>query len=100
MEALEFGRDLGHPLGTPIGPANFDVAGASLDPAQFVQPLNTGGDPWAHGSGRRRAENPDSRQPSLRARHHRPRSRATKQRNEVTPLHSITSSARAWSVGG
>src|SRR5215472_9905024 len=36
----------------------------------------------------------------LRARHQRPRCRAAKQRDELAPPHSITSSARASSVGG
>src|SRR5262245_33931541 len=36
----------------------------------------------------------------LRARRERPRDRAAKKRDELAPLHSITSSARASSVGG
>src|SRR5262249_18574076 len=36
----------------------------------------------------------------LRARHERPRGRAAEQRDERATLHSITSSARASSVGG
>src|SRR6516165_1760160 len=36
----------------------------------------------------------------LRARRERPCSRAAKQRDEGAPLHSITSSARARSIGG
>ena len=36
----------------------------------------------------------------LRARRQRPRSRTAEQRHELAPLHSITSSARASSVGG
>src|SRR5262249_22590330 len=36
----------------------------------------------------------------LRARRERPRRRAAEQRDEIAPLHSITSSARARSVGG
>src|SRR5262249_15035180 len=36
----------------------------------------------------------------LRARRERPRRRAAEQRDEVAPFHSITSSARASSVGG
>src|SRR5262249_46080705 len=35
----------------------------------------------------------------LRARRQRPRRRAAEQRDELAPLHSITSSARASSVG-
>src|SRR5262249_40579087 len=36
----------------------------------------------------------------LRARHERPRCRAADKRDELAPSHSITSSARARSVGG
>src|SRR5215831_7736893 len=36
----------------------------------------------------------------LPARHNRPHRRAAEQRDELAPLHSITSSARASSVGG
>src|SRR5262249_13703942 len=36
----------------------------------------------------------------LRARHERPRGRAAEKRYELSPLHSITSSASASSVGG
>src|SRR5262249_17799721 len=36
----------------------------------------------------------------LRARRQRPRGCAAEQRDELAPLHSITSSARASSVGG
>jgi hypothetical protein len=36
----------------------------------------------------------------LRPRHERPPSNAAEQRDELAPLHSITSSARADSVGG
>src|SRR5215467_1668478 len=36
----------------------------------------------------------------LRARRHRPNRRAAEQRDECAPLHSITSSARASSIGG
>src|SRR5262249_32551742 len=48
-----------------------------------------------------RVENSDHRHPRLlRARRNRPRGRAAEQRNEVPPPHSITSSARASSIGG
>ena len=57
-----------------------------------------------HADSRRRAaaEKPDHRHRRLlRARRERPRRRrAAEQRDELAPLHSITSSARASSVGG
>ena len=47
------------------------------------------------------AEEPDDRHRRLlRARRERPRNRTTKQRDELAPNHSITSSARASTVGG
>ena len=45
-------------------------------------------------------ENPSHALALLRARRKRPRSRTAEQREEVAPFHSITSSARASSVGG
>ena len=49
-----------------------------------------------------RAQEPDGRQLRrlLRARRERPRRRAAKKRDELAPSHSITSSARASSIGG
>src|SRR5262249_8693128 len=51
---------------------------------------------------RRASKKPDHRHRRLlRARRERPRGRATEQQNEIAaPDHSITSSARASSVGG
>src|SRR5262249_9647194 len=43
---------------------------------------------------------PDGPTRMLRPRHYRPRRRAAEQRDEGAPVHSITSSARASSVGG
>ena len=58
---------------------------------------------WLQARRRGRAQEPDGRQLRrlLRARRERPRRRrAAEQRDELAPLHSITSSARASSVGG
>src|SRR2546421_1113976 len=47
------------------------------------------------------ARGPDQRDWLLRARRQRPRSRrAANERDELAPLHSITSSARATKIGG
>jgi hypothetical protein len=49
-----------------------------------------------------RREHADYRQLArlLRPRRERPRRRAAEQRDETSPIHSITSSARASSIGG
>src|SRR5262245_62895719 len=49
---------------------------------------------------RRTVEKSDHRNRLLRPRRERPRGSAAEQRDEVAPPHSITSSARASSVGG
>ena len=103
LEPDELGRDLGEALVASLRPAILDRDGATLDPAEFAQPLHKSGDPLALGRRRARAQEPDGRQLSrlLRARRERPRRRrAAEQRDELAPLHSITSSARASSVGG
>src|SRR5262249_52472408 len=77
--------------------------GAALDPAEFAQPLHKSGNPPVHGYRRARAQEPDGWWLRLlRARRERPcRRRAAEQRSdEIAPPHSITSSARASSVGG
>src|SRR5262249_16615612 len=99
----QFGRDLGGALGATLRPAILDRDSTTLDPAEFAQPLHEGGDPLALGCRRARAKVPDGRQLTclLRARGKRPCDRrAAEQRDERAPLHSITSSARAMSVGG
>src|SRR5262249_30073797 len=72
-------------------------------PTEFVQPLHKRRNIRSPGRRRGRPQKPDGRQLSrlLRARRERPRdSRAAEKRDELAPLHSITSSARASSVGG
>src|SRR5215468_10684225 len=54
----------------------------------------------APGSGRAAVEESDNRHRLLRTRRERPCSRAAEQSDERAPLHSITSSASASSVGG
>src|SRR5262249_55530059 len=83
-------------------PSVFDRHVLALDVAGFAQAL-TEGDHGACERPRRRAvEEPNHRHRRLlRARRERPSGRrATEQRDEYAPLHSITSSARASSVGG
>src|SRR5215467_13457627 len=54
----------------------------------------------APGSGRAAVEESDNRHRLLRTRRERQHRRACEQRDELAPLHSITSSARASKVAG
>src|SRR5262249_54449557 len=79
---------------------------ATVDPTKFAQPLHKSRDPLALDRRRARAQEPDGRQlyAQLRAGRERPRRRAADERDELAAFHlrdhSITSSARASSVGG
>jgi len=81
----EFGRDLGGALGATLRPAILDRDRATLDSAEFAQPLDKGGDPLA------RDKEPDGRQLRrlLRPRRERPRRRTADERNEVAPWQRI-----------
>src|SRR4029077_21097056 len=81
--------------------AVFDGDILALDEASFLEALAERGYQVAGVGKRRTAENPDPRHRRLlRACRERPRCRASKQPDERATLHSITSSARASSVGG
>ncbi len=45
LEPDELGRDLGEALVAPLGPANLDRDSATLDPAEFAQPLHKSSEP-------------------------------------------------------
>src|SRR5262249_37630118 len=100
----ELGRDLGVALAAAFRPAVLDCDGTALDPAEFAQPLHEGGNPLAPPCRCGRAQESYSWKLAwlLRARLERPCSRrAAEERDEMAPPHhSITSSARARSVGG
>src|SRR6516164_420119 len=98
----ELGRDLGKPLVASIRPAIFNRDGATFDPAALAQASHESSDPITQGRSRTGAEEADGRELCwlLRARRERPRRSAAEQRDEGAALHSITSSARASSVGG
>src|SRR5262249_48151559 len=68
------GGDLGHALGAALRPAILDGDGATLDPTEFVHPIQEGGDPLALDASCSRAEHPYRWQPCrlLRSRHERP----------------------------
>src|SRR5262245_2281381 len=87
----------------PLRPTPLDRQGATLDPAEFAQSLNKGGDPCTPGRRRSRSKEPNDRHLRwlLRARRERPRRRHAEQGDEGAPQHhSITSSAMARSEGG
>src|SRR5262249_10487399 len=94
---------LGETLVASLCPAILDGDGSILDPTEFAQPLHKS-------VGRRPLKRrvncslePDGWQLRrlLRARRERPRRRCTaNERDELASFHSITSSARASSVGG
>src|SRR6266545_788500 len=86
-----------------VGPSILDGDGATFDPTKLSQPLDKSSYPLARSQTRGRSQEPDGRQLAslLCARRERPRNRcAAEQRDELAPPHSITSSARASSVGG
>src|SRR5262249_53860848 len=85
----------------PLRPPPFDRYVAALNVTGFAQPLAKCGDgPRVATLGPTGVDKPDHRQRRLlRARRERPCGYAAEQRNELAALHSITSSARASSVG-
>src|SRR5262245_18946025 len=103
LETDKLGGDLGETLEASLRPTNLDDDGTALDPSEFAQPLFKSGDPLARGGTRLPAQKPDGRQLArlLGPRRERPRRSAAEQTDEfAAPHHSITSSARASSVGG
>src|SRR5262249_27953152 len=99
---------IGHQLGgqfrqaveATIGRAIFDRDAAAFDIADFLESLSKSADLSIIELTAAQQANQRHRR-LLRARRERPRCRrASEQRYEIAPLHSITSSARASSVGG
>ena len=58
LEPDELGRDLGEALVASLRPAILDRDGATLDPAEFAQPLHKSGGPLARGRSRAAPKNP------------------------------------------
>src|SRR5262249_17302929 len=82
-------------------PANIDPHVAAIGPAQFLQALQERRKTRLclliiRGQAHEHADPPHL----LRARRERPHRRAAEQRDELAPLHSIISSARASNDGG
>src|SRR5262245_15948882 len=75
---------------TSLPPSNLDRDGATLDPAEFAQPLHESGHPLVLNRSRHRARAPDGRRPQrlLRARRERAGGgRAAEKRDELAPFH-------------
>src|SRR5262245_56779644 len=90
-------------LGAAVGGAILDGDGLPLDIAEFAQPAPEGIEVGGVGGDRDGLKHADAAElpARLRAGRQRPRGRRpAEQRDERAPLHSITSSARASSVGG
>ena len=100
--ANEVSRQLRQPIELILRPAVFDRDVLALDIAGVFEALAKCAQTLRKRVGRRGVEEPDHRHRRLlRPRRERPRCRrAAEQRDELAPLHSITSSARASSVGG
>src|SRR5262249_38348824 len=99
----EFGDNLGGAVGASFRKPILEGDGEAFDPAEFAQTVHQGGKPLAEGRARAWYEHADERlfRGLLGARRERPRRcRAAEQRDELAPLHSITSSARASSEAG
>ena len=99
--ANQIGRQRRQPIDLILGPAVFDRHVLALDIAGVLQALAKCAQTVRERVRRCGVEEPDHRHRRLlRARRERPRSRrAAEQRDELAPLHSITSSARASSDG-
>src|SRR5262249_8535591 len=103
-ERKELRRVFANAVGIARTPASVDPHVAGDSPARLLQPLQERGDAGlsfriVRSRGHEHADAPDPLGP-LRARRERPCRRAAEQRDEVAACHSITSSARASSVGG
>src|SRR5215470_2064285 len=102
FQSNELGCELGEAFAASLRPAILDREIAAVDPAEIAHSLHEGGGPLALRRRAARSEQSDGRHLRLpRSRSDRPRRRrAAEQRDEPAPLHSITSSASASSVGG
>ena len=101
-ERGQFRRVSADGVGIVRGPAGVDAHVAADDPARLPEPLQERPDPGlklriVSGSGHEYADAPH---PLLRTCGKRHRRRAPKPHDEIAPLHSITSSARASTDGG
>src|SRR5262249_28098076 len=100
--AYQIGCEVRQLIVLVLAPAILDRHIPALDVAHFTNALLECGQKVCTAGTRRAVEHPDHRHRRLlRARRDRPRGRrAAEQRDELAPLHSITSSARCWSSSG
>src|SRR5882757_3599956 len=100
LEHNQFGRESGEPLGVTLRPAIIDRHVLALDVTGLAQSLTERGQRHLR-VGRANTEVADHRHSRLRAYTERPRDRCPpKQRDELEPPHSITSSARTRNASG
>src|SRR5262249_43332429 len=96
-------REFAKAISIACGPAIIDPHIAAVGPAQLLQSLHERHEAgltyrMVFGERHEYTDTPDLR--LLRARGERPRGRAAEQRDELAPLHSITSSARPSNGSG
>src|SRR5262249_42822439 len=98
----QLSRQFGKSLIAPFRPAVFDGDVRALDITEVTQTQPEWFQPGGERRRRCRAQESNPRHLSrlLRACGNRPCSRAAEQRDELAPLHSITSSARASNADG
>src|SRR5262249_42292219 len=87
----------GGAIAASLRPAILDDEVATFDPAEYVQPLQKGGDPIAMGRKRSRAQEPDGRwlRRLLRARRERPSGYSAAEKcDEVPPPHGAYPKAK------
>src|SRR5262249_29585127 len=100
LAAHQIGRQFGQPINVTSGPAPFDRNRLPLDVTGPLQAVAKCCNEMLGTLERCATKKSDHRHRRLlRARRERPRRRAAEQRDEVASSHSITSSARASSVG-
>src|SRR5262249_21482764 len=97
----QIAREARKPIQMIVGIALLDHEVLPLDEPRLLQAPTERLDQFSERVRRRAAKKADHRHRRLlRARRKRPSGSATKQRDEVAPSHSITSSARASNCGG
>src|SRR5262249_36197157 len=100
----QFGGHGWQPILFSFGPTVLNGDVLTLAIADLLESAPKCGQPCGEALWRSGTQIPDYRHRLLRARHERQRHRAAEQRDELAPLHlrghSMTSSARASSVGG
>src|SRR2546421_8156116 len=101
LTVYQIGCEVGQSVGLVLSPAILDRHILAVDVAGSTKALAECGQIACTIDRRRAAKESNHRHRLLRARRKRPRRpRAAEKRDELAPPHSITSSARASSVGG